>query len=624
MAEGVVLCEIVYGEQGMPVDYRLISANPSFEKHTGLKSKQVLGELASKICGLDEAPYLKRFALVASSGQPDYFEIFSPPSNRHLRISVTSPQHGQFVTVLEDITESKQAEARLRESEEKYRLFVETALEGIWARDAEHRVTFVNQVMCDMFGYSMDEMLGLSTETFIFEDDLEDWKARKKDRKRGLSRIYECRFRRKTGKALWARVSAKALVDKNGGFQGSFGMLTDITERKQAEEDRERVEAQLRQAQKMEAIGALAGGIAHDLNNILQPIIGYTEMALNNLSESSPLREGLEQVRSASLRAKELIRQILAVSRFTVEQQRIPIDISSIIKEAMKLLRSSLPTSLQIRQDVRMGTALADPTQIHQVLMNLCTNAAHAMGDKGIMEVRLVPVDLSENDLVDQSIIDLKPGPYLELSVSDTGSGMDLQSMERIFDPYFTTKDEGKGSGLGLAVVHGIVRRHDGALSVTSAPGKGSTFRIYIPRMEKAAVTTMEMPQAVPIGTERILLVDDEHAVVGMGTAILERLGYKVTSETDSLRALEIFRAGPNDFELIITDYTMPKLTGVDLAEEVRRIRPDVPIIICTGFIEEITSDRLKELRMEFLTKPYGMKQIAEIVRRILDVRKRG
>jgi CheY-like chemotaxis protein len=254
--------------------------------------------------------------------------------------------------------------------------------------------------------------------------------------------------------------------------------------------------------------------------------------------------------------------------------------------------------------------------------MNLCTNAAHAMGDKGIMEVRLSPVDLSESDLAEKSIVGIEPGPYLELSVSDTGTGMDLQTMERIFEPYYTTKDVGKGSGLGLAVVHGIVRRHDGAVSVKSAPGKGSTFIIYIPRIKAADTVPSETHREVPTGTERILLLDDEQAVGATGTAILERQGYKVTCETDSSFAIEKFKANPNGFDLVITDYTMPHLTGVDLAREARRLRPDIPILLCTGLGERITPEKVKEFGMELLMKPYGLRQLSEKVRKILDSRK--
>ena len=318
---------------------------------------------------------------------------------------------------------------------------------------------------------------------------------------------------------------------------------------------------------------------------------------------------------------RDLVKQILAFGRVGKEQQQIPVEISSIVKEALKLLSASLPSSIEIRQDIEKGVALADATQIHQILLNLCTNAAHAMGDKGILEVRLSHVDLNKSDLADQSIVDLKPGQYLKLSISDTGCGMDARTMERIFDPYFTTKEVGKGSGLGLAVVHGIVKRHGGTITVQSEPGKGTVFDIYIPAMEAVIDSIVETGQALPTGTERILLIDDEQSVVEMETAIFEQLGYDVTPETDSLRALEIFRSRPGEFDLIITDYTMPNLTGIDLSKEIRRIRPDIPIILCTGFSEKVTEKGAMDLGVELAMKPFGMKQIAELVRKVLPVR---
>jgi signal transduction histidine kinase/CheY-like chemotaxis protein len=433
----------------------------------------------------------------------------------------------------------------------------------------------------------------------------------------GMARQFEAEFFRKDKSVIWVSLDVRAIRDSMGKIAYLEGTVRDIT-------DGKLLRAQLDQALKMEAIGTLAGGIAHDFNNILQPIIGYTEMALNALSPSNSLRNNLVQVLNASLRAKELVGQILTISRSTQEQQRIPIDISSIIKEALKLLRSSLPTSIEIRQDIQMGVAQADATQIHQVLMNLCTNAAHAMDGEGILEVRLSPVDLIESDLADQSIVDLKPGPYIKLCVSDTGCGMNAKTIERIFDPYFTTKQVGKGNGLGLAVVRGIVKRHDGAVSVTSAPGKGTTFSIYIPRLETAAKIPVETSHETPTGTESILLLDDDQTVVEMGTSILEHLGYKVTAEIDSLRAIEVFSAGPDNFDLIITDHTMPNLTGMDLAKKVRRIRPDMPIILCTGFSEKITPGSVKEFDIELLMKPYGLRQISDVVRKILDTRKVG
>jgi PAS domain S-box-containing protein len=526
-----------------------------------------------------------------------------------------------------DITERKRIEEELRENQSRLELALQSAHMGVWHWDLIKDKRFFDDQVCHLLGIAPGKFTGTADGFFnvVHPDDREVLKA-------ALARTieqdvpYETEYR-----AVWPDGSlhyiiarAKLFRDETGQRVRLNGLIWDITERKRADEEKEKLETQLRQSQKVEAIGMLAGGIAHDFNNILQPIIGYTEMGLNELPPSSPQRKSLEQVLNASIRAKGLIRQILAVSRSAQEQQRIPTDISSIIKEALKLLRSSLPTSIEMRQKIRKGVALADPTQIHQVLMNLCTNAAHAMDDKGILEVRLSPVDLSESDLADQSIFDLKPGPYLRLTVSDTGCGMDGKTLERIFDPYFTTKEVGKGSGLGLAVVSGIVKRHEGAITVRSEPGKGTTFSVYIPRVDVQSEATMQVEDLPPHGSERILLVDDESAVTGVGTELLESLGYKVTSRTDSLNALEVFRSSPFEFDLVITDYTMPKLTGLDFAREVLRLRPDIPILLCTGFSEKITPDSVKKLGMGLLMKPYGMREISEAVRKILDARRGG
>jgi PAS domain S-box-containing protein len=521
-----------------------------------------------------------------------------------------------------DITKNKQAAESLRESEARLDLAIRSAHMGVWHIDLiENKRHFDDQV-CHLLGIAPAKFTGTAEEFYkaVHPHDREMLAA-------ALARsieqdvLYEKEYR-----VVWPDGSVHYIITRGKLFRDEIGqpvrmngLVWDITEPKRVEEEREMLEAQLRISQKVEAIGTLAGGIAHDFNNILQPIIGYTEMELNELSPSNPVRKSLEQVLKASLRAKELIRQIMAISRSTQEQHRIPTDISSIIKEALTLLRSTLPTSIEMRQKIRKGVALADSTQIHQVLMNLCTNAAHAMNDKGILEVRLSTVDLSESDLAGQAIFDLKPGPYLKLTVSDTGCGMDAKTRERIFDPYFTTKEVGKGSGLGLAVIDGIVKRHEGAITVQSQPEKGTTFTIYIPSLDVRPETTVQVNDLPLRGSERILLVDDEPTLMEMGTSLLERLGYKVTSQTDSVKALEIFRSSPDKFDLVITDYTMPKLTGLDFAREVLRVRPDMPIMLCTGFSEKITPDSVKELGLGFLMKPYGMRQMSEAIRKILD-----
>jgi PAS domain S-box-containing protein len=518
-----------------------------------------------------------------------------------------------------DVTEQKRVEKALVEAEAKYRDIFEHSVMGMFQVSVDGHFLTVNAAFARLHGYDSPEEMMHEVESarhlHVHPESL--FELTRMIEEHGEVREFQAELFRKDKSVVWASLSVRSVRDSTGGIAYLEGTASDVTEK-------ELLRARLNQAQKLEAIGTLVGGIAHDFNNILQPMVGYTEMALLKLSPSDPVRDDLDQVLQASQRAKELVRQILTISRSSQEQKRIPTDVSSIVKEALKLLRSSLPSSIQMRQKIRKGFALADSTQIHQVLMNLCTNAAHAMGEKGIMEVRLSTANLSQSDLAAQHILDLKPGPHLKLSVSDTGAGMDAKTVERIFEPYFTTKEVGKGSGLGLAVVHGIVKRHEGTITVQSEPGKGTTFNVYIPRIETTAEILVETPHETPIGTECILFLDDEQTLAEMGTAILERLGYKVTAETDSLRALEVFSTKSDEFDLIITDYTMPNLSGLDFAGEVLRIRPNMPIMLCTGFSEKITPDSVKELGVELLMKPYSLRQISEAVRKILDSRKGG
>jgi two-component system, cell cycle sensor histidine kinase and response regulator CckA len=381
------------------------------------------------------------------------------------------------------------------------------------------------------------------------------------------------------------------------------------------------LEAQLREAQKLEAIGTLAGGIAHDFNNILSPIIGYTEMVLDEMHESEPLRRDLEQVLSGANRAKELVKQILAFSRMGQEQPMAGMDISTIVKEALKLLRASLPSTIEIKQNVERGVAMVDATQIHQVIVNLCTNASHAMEDKGILDVSLTRLHFDKSGLsTHPPSSTLNPGPYLKLSVSDTGHGMDGETMQRIFEPYFTTKEVGRGTGLGLAVVHGIVKRHGGEITVQSEPERGSVFNVYLPLAVVEPEASFVPSEPLPRGTEHILLVDDEQMIADMGTRMLERLGYRVTAKTSAIDALDIFRSSPGEFDLILTDYTMPHVTGIELAGEILQVRPDIGIILCTGFNEKVTEETARETGIkELIPKPLERRNLAKLIRSVLD-----
>jgi len=399
-------------------------------------------------------------------------------------------------------------------------------------------------------------------------------------------------------------------------------IFVNALERKRTEEALRKSEKGLRQAQKMEAIGTLAGGIAHDFNNILGAIIGLTEMTLYECREASQRRR-LEQIIKACGRAKNLVNHILTFSRQS-EQERKPVDIGIIVKETLKLLRASLPSTISISSDIKSNsnTVLADPTQLHQIMMNLCTNAAHAMREKGgIMNIGLEGVDIGSMEL--SSTPGLRSGRYVRLLVSDTGQGIDPAVIDRIYDPFFTTKGPGEGTGLGLSVVYGIVKSYDGAINVYSEPGIGTTFKVYLPSIETSTATETKSIESIPGGKEHILFVDDEEILAEIGREMVQCLGYKVAARTSSIEALEAFRAQPARFDVVITDMTMPNMTGVELAREVHRIRPDIPIIICTGFSELINEAEAKRLGIQkFLMKPLFLKDLALAMRDVLDKKK--
>ncbi len=400
--------------------------------------------------------------------------------------------------------------------------------------------------------------------------------------------------------------------------------LGRVVERHQAETALREKKRQLRRAQKMEAISTLAGGIAHDFNNILTAIIGYGQLAQMELDPESEAYADVKEVLQSGNRAKLLIQQILAVGRGQ-EQERRPMQFKFIVKEALKFLRSTLPSTIEIREtyDKDIGVIDGDPTQMHQVLMNLCTNAGHAMEQNGgILAVSLGNVDcglrIAECENVEPS---LRPGRYLELTVADTGYGMAPEIREKIFDPYFTTKKKGEGTGIGLSVVHGIVTQYGGAITVESEAGKGSTFHVYLP-LAQGAEAPPEVKEETPLskGDERILFVDDEAALARMGKKLLKALGYHVTAATSGTEALALFKDRPNQFDLVMTDTNMPNMPGDILARELMKIRPDIPVVICTGLSKRMSEEKAKEMGIKaFVMKPLSMRVLAEMVRRVLD-----
>ncbi|MGE5303648.1 MAG: ATP-binding protein [Alphaproteobacteria bacterium] len=386
--------------------------------------------------------------------------------------------------------------------------------------------------------------------------------------------------------------------------------------------ERERVEEQLRQAQKMEAIGTLAGGIAHDFNNILMTMINHAEFAANALGDNNSAHYHLEKVLTGGRRARDLIRQIILFSRQSPEERK-PVRLDLLVNEVMALIRASLPSNIDIRENLNpdAGTVVADTTQLHQVLMNLGANAERAMREKGgVLEVRVDGVEVDEN--LAAANPELRTGPYVLLSVRDTGHGIEPEVIKRIFEPFFTTNDVGQGAGMGLAVVHGIVAKHGGAVTVESTPGVGTVFNIYLPRVDHKPEHEQPVEEPVPRGTERVLYVDDEPDLVDVVQEGLQDLGYEVLGKTNGTEALETFRAMPDRFDLIITDQTMPDITGDALAREFRRIRPDIPIILCTGFSHVVDGDNAEAMGIDaFCLKPLRAREISLTIRRVMAQR---
>gem|GEM_PF-844089 len=466
-----------------------------------------------------------------------------------------------------------------------------------------------------------------------FTDDLGFWEARlhPEDRPRVLKVfesilvqkeiMVEYRWQHADGSYRWFEDNAILVSDGNGEPREVVGIWLDITEGKVAEEEQLRLAEQLQQAQKMESIGTLAGGIAHDFNNILTAIIGYAELVKQRLTRDSEIWVYQQQVVRAGLRAKDLVQQILAFSRQAPQEYK-PLKIHIFVKEALKLLRSTIPTTIEIKQSINpgCGTVMADPTQIHQIMMNLCTNAYQAMRETGgVLAIGLHEVEVRADDYL--AGLHLAPGRYVMLDVSDTGPGIRPEIKNRIFEPYFTTKDKGEGTGMGLAVVHGIVQSHHGHISVYSEPGKGTTFHVYLPCVAvEPNMAETEIDGAVARGHERILLVDDEEEITLVSREMLEELGYTVTALTGSIEAWQTFQRDPQQFDLVITDMTMPNMTGAELATKILRIRPGMPIVLCTGFSAQISEEKAKSLGIRaYITKPVLRNDFALVVRRTLD-----
>ncbi|MGQ9663429.1 MAG: PAS domain S-box protein [Kiritimatiellia bacterium] len=525
-------------------------------------------------------------------------------------IRVTTGAVEGAVVTFTDITETKQVEEMLH----FIQFAVDHALENMFLVKRDGQIIYGNESACRTLGYTPEQLTALRVFEIDAEKNPTTWAANWERASRGENVMFRSFHVSREGRKIPVAVSASHIAFN--GTEYLFMFARDMTKEAQ-------LEAQLRHAQKMEAIGTLAAGIAHDFNNILSVIMGYTELALADAADRQDVCGSLREVQKASERAVDLIKQILTFSRRSEGELR-PLRLAPVIKEALKLLRGSLPSTIELveRIDPACSPVSADPVQIHQVIMNLATNAYHAMRAKGgILEVELKEVEVTPQEA--SSDLKLAPGRYARITVRDTGHGIDQKTLERIFDPFFSTKAPAEGTGLGLAVVHGIVENHGGVIRVASQPGTGTTFTILLPLCEQEeSVPTVQDVNRPPKGTERILFVDDEEQIVASHTTALKRLGYSVTACHSANEALAVFRLDPYAFDVVITDQTMPRMTGHDLAQAFLRIRPDIPIILCTGFNDAATAQLAYKAGIhEFLAKPVSIQALAQSIRKVLAKR---
>lgn len=510
---------------------------------------------------------------------------------------------------LQDITQRKKAEQALRESEEKYRVLVQNANEAIFIAQDEV-IKFPNPKTVEITGYSEEELAAMPFVNLIHPEDRQMVVDRYRQRLDGKKPLSEYAFRiiNKSGSEMWLQLNSALTTWQDR--PATINLLRDITERKQLEE-------KLHHVQKMESIGNLAGGIAHEFNNILSIIIGNNELVMEELPEWSLARESTEEIRIAGLRARDIVKQLLTFSRQDNADKTV-IDIVSVVRESMKLIRSSIPANIDIQQNVPDDACpvLGNATQINQLLINLCNNAVDALPDTG----GILSIALSTERLDEEQHPLLKPGQYVRLSVSDNGVGMNKETLDKIFDPYFTTKEFGKGTGIGLAVVHGIIERHCGSIIADSKEGKGTTFDIFLPIHESLPQDESKAQKDLPKGDERVLYVDDEYSIAKLGKRHLESLGYRVESTTDPLQALEMVKMDPGKFDLVVTDMAMPKMTGDHLVTEILKVCPEMPTIICTGYSARISEKKAIKMGVSsFIMKPLDKGELARKIRWVLD-----
>lgn len=516
---------------------------------------------------------------------------------RRLRLQLKQSHDEMELRVQERTKDLIQANQALGKSEERYRTLVSNLPLGIYRATPDGQYLSVNPSFVEMTGYENEsELISISAEN-IFAKAADREQMLEELNMKGKVTAFETQFMKKDNSLFWVSINSTKVTDPNENFMYIDGVIEDITPKKNAQDEKKKLEIRLNQAQKLEAIGTLAAGIAHDFNNILSIVLGYTELIQLDIEANSDIAEKLEKIMNAGLRARDLVQHILTFSRSTEIKKEV-VNIIFLVKETLKFLRASIPSIIEIRQELKISEAFvnANPTQVHQILMNLGTNAAHAMKEKGgIMNICLDIVEIADETIFQYK--ELKPGRYVRLTVGDTGCGIEKKNINKIFDPFFTTKERGQGTGLGLSVVHGIIKDMKGDISVYSEIGKGAVFNVLVPVKEKKEKKADDLFVNEDLSNKwsgNILFVDDEEEICQSARESLERYGYSVETAGSGLKAIELFKINPEIFDLVLTDMAMPKIDGLELSKTLKKIRPDIPIILCTGFIDPLDKEKIK------------------------------
>jgi len=622
MLNGLAYCQMMY-DGNSATDFIFLKVNPKFEELTSLKN--ITGKKVTQLIpGIrDTDPELFRvFDRVAQSGNPEHFDYFLEVLQQWLSISVYSPEQSHFIVLFDIITKRKQTEISLRESEYKFRTITEQMSEIVFVTDYSGIVKYISPSIEKVAGYRPDEVTGHTFLEFLHEDDIERATEKMKNAisNHHQSDIFELKYKKKNGLTIYSEIGVRYYHKENSNeFSGLIGVIRDISQRKKDEEEKKQLELQLQKAERLETIGRLTGSIAHEFNNLLTPILGYAELGMFKSTYRDINLEYFTAIMQAAERAKHLISQILT---FTKEHESIPtvVRVQSIIEEALKLLRPSIPANITIEKqiDPECRNILIDPTKLHQVIVNLCTNAYQAIGKNG----GTISIELHEI-VPDSSMLKklpaLKSKSYLQLSITDTGIGMDEATMEHIFEPFFTTKSPDKGTGLGLSVVHGIISSYEGEITVESHPGVATSFRICLPVIDQQ-IGICTSDTLIPNGNGHILFVDDEQVILDMITRMLTKIGFSICAMKQPSKALEIVKMNPERFDLAITDLTMPEMSGIDFATELHKICSRIPIILMTGYGNNVQNTITLEKSgiCKTLKKPVRFAELASNINEVL------